>query len=166
MAAQDDYFHDIKFYFLVIRELHEMGYEHIRVCPCLSPNGMDWRCATTVKKYTLKTCGAVYRGPEHTVADTHSGQFKWEGWQGKTPYEVALQFVEHYPHIAKWGKNPAPEYKEWFKKACDLAQRGYIFYAFGEWESCFHNNHRMLLSSEPQTGEYLEFPPAGEVENG
>lgn len=166
MAARDDYMGGIKFYFLVIRELHEMGYEQIRVCPCVSPNGMAWRCATTVKKYTLKTCGAVYRGPVHTAADTSGGLFKWKGLQGKTPYEVALQFIEHYPDIAKWGKNSDPEYKEWFKKACDLAQCGYIFFAFSEWSSFFHNNHRMQLSPEPQTGEYLEFPPAGEVEDG
>ena len=39
---------------------------------------MAWRCATTVKKYTLKACGAIYRGPEHTAANTHSGHFNWE----------------------------------------------------------------------------------------
>lgn len=57
-----EYMERIRRYFLVIRELHEMGYELIRVCPCVSPNGMNWRCATTVKKYTLKNCGAIYRG--------------------------------------------------------------------------------------------------------
>ena len=56
------------------------------------------------------------------------------------------------------------EYKEWFKQACDLAQRGYIFYAFTDGMSCFGNNHKMLLSKEPETGEYLPFPPAGEIE--
>lgn len=158
-----DYVEGIKRYFLVIRELHEMGYELIRVCPCLSPNGMAWRCATTVKKYTLKNCGAIYHGPAHTAADTHSGQFKWGDCEGLTPHEIALQFIEHYPHIAQWGKGKDSEYKEWFKKANDLAQRGYIFYAFGEYASCFHNNHRMLLTEDPPTGEHLPFPPDGEI---
>jgi hypothetical protein len=50
-AAQNwyDYIMDyqaiLQRYFLVIRELHEMGYELIRVCPCVSPNGMSWRRA-------------------------------------------------------------------------------------------------------------------------
>ena len=56
------------------------------------------------------------------------------------------------------------EYKEWFKQANDLAQRGYTFFAFGDWCSCFDHKHRMLLEPEPPTGEYLPFPPAGEVE--
>ncbi|MBR2196046.1 MAG: hypothetical protein IJ911_10575 [Salinivirgaceae bacterium] len=159
-----DYIEGIKRYFLVIRELHEMGYELIRACPCLSPSGLLWRCATTVKKYTLKNCGAIYHGPAHTAADTHSGQFKWGDCEGLTPYEIANQFIEHYPHIAEWGKGNDAEYKEWFKKASDLAQRGYIFYAFGDGISCFNNNHRMLLNINPPTGEYLPFPPAGELE--
>ena len=165
MASDNEYMDRIKRYFLVIRELHEMGYELIRVCPSLSASGCYWRCATTVKKYTLKTCGAVYRGPEHTAADTHSGRFKWGDCDDLMPHEIALQFIEHYPHLAKWGKGKDPEYKEWFKKACDLAQRGYVFYAFSYGSSCFHNNHRMLLGIDPPTGEYLEFPPAGEVES-
>ncbi len=164
--SQDEYMARIKRYFLVIRELHEMGYELIRVCPCLSPNGANWRCATTVKKYTLKNCGAIYRSNEpHTAANTSAGEFSWGNCDGLTPYEIALQFIEHYPHIAKWGKGKDPEYKEWFKKASDLAQRGYIFFAFGDGVSCFYNHdHKMLLSSKPETGEYLPFPPAGEVE--
>lgn len=165
MTEKDTYSDIIKRYFLVIRELHEMGYELIRVCPCLSPNGTAWRCATTVKKYTLKNCGAIYRSTEpHTAANTHSGQFSWGDCIGLSPHEIALQFIEHYPHIAKWGKGKDKEYKEWFKQACDLAQRGYIFYAFADGMSCFGNNHKMLLSKEPETGEYLPFPPAGEIE--
>lgn len=39
MAEHNDYMEGIKQYFLVIRELHEMGYELIRVCPSVSPNG-------------------------------------------------------------------------------------------------------------------------------
>ena len=77
-----DYMERIRRYFLVIRELHEMGYELIRVCPCVSPNGMNWRCATTVKKYTLKNCGAIYRGPEHTAANTSGGEFSWGDCEG------------------------------------------------------------------------------------
>lgn len=141
-----------------------MGYELIRVCPCVSLNGMNWRCATTVKKYTLKNCGAIYRGPEHTAANTSGGNFSWGDCDNLTPHEIALQFIEHYPHIAKWGKGKDPEYVEWFKKANDLAQCGYTFFAFGDGCSCFGNNHRMLLAPEPPIGEYLPFPPAGEVE--
>ena len=116
MKEKGTYTDIIKRYFLVIRELHEMGYQLIRVCPCLSPNGTAWRCATTVKKYTLKNCGAIYRSTEpHTAADTHSGRFSWGDCIGLSPHEIALQFIEHYPHIAKWGKGKDKEYKEWFK---------------------------------------------------
>lgn len=160
-----DYMERIRRYFLVIRELHEMGYELIRVCPSVSPNGANWRCATTVKKYTLKNCGAIYRSTQpHTAANTSGGNFSWGDCEGLTPYEIAEQFLEHYPHLAKLGKGCDPEYKQWFKQACDLAQRGYTFFAFGDGCSCFDHKHRMLLEPEPPTGEYLPFPPAGEVE--
>ncbi len=152
---------DIKRYFLVIRELHELGYELIRVCPCLSPNGLSWRCATTVKRYTLKRCGAIYHGPEHTAANTSNGIFRWDIGNHNTTYEIALQFIKHYPHLAKWGKGSDPEYVRWFKKANDLAQRGYIFYAFAEYSSCYEKG-QMLLLNEPPVGEYLPFPPAGD----
>ena len=117
------------------------------------------------KNIRLKIVVPYIRSTEpHTAANTHSGQFSWGDCIGLSPHEIALQFIEHYPHIAKWGKGKDKEYKEWFKQACDLAQRGYIFYAFTDGKSCFGNNHKMLLSKEPETGEYLPFPPAGEIE--
>lgn len=153
----------IQRYFLVIRELHRMGYELIRVCPCFSPNGISWRCATTVKKFTLKNCGAIYHGPEHTAARTCDGKFAFGECERMTPREIAERFLDHYKHLAKWGNGSDPEYVAWFQKACDLAQRGYVFYAFDDYGSCFKNKHRMLLSGNPPSDVYLPFPPAGEM---
>jgi len=162
MTERDIYFWHISRYFLVIEELHRMGYELIRVCPCVSPNGLSWRCATTVKKFTLKNCGAIYRGPEHTAAQTCDGKFKFGDCEGMTTHEIAELFLEKYPHLAQWGKGKDPEYVSWFKKATDLALRGYVFYAFSDGESCFKNAHQMLLSGNSDFT--LPFPPPGEIE--
>lgn len=154
----------IKRYFLVIAELHKMGYELIRVCPCLSPNGMAWRCATTVKKYTLKKCGAIYHGPAHTAANNHNGSFRFGECENMNPHEIAVKFLEYYPHLAKWGKGNDSDYVVWFLKAVELAQQGYFFYAFSDMSSCFNNKHKMLLLNNPPENIFLPFPPAGEIE--
>lgn len=154
----------IKRYFLVIAELHKMGYELIRVCPCLSPNGMAWRCATTVKKYTLKKCGAIYHGPEHTAANNLNGGFRFGECENMNPYEIAVKFLDYYPHLAKWGIGNDSDYVVWFLKAAELAQQGYFFYAFSDMSSCFNNKHKMLLLNNPPENIFLPFPPAGEIE--
>ena len=154
----------IKRYFLVIAELHKMGYELIRVCPCLSPNGMAWRCATTVKKYTLKKCGAIYHGPAHTAANNQTGSFRFGECENMNPHEIAVKFLEYYPHLAKWGKGNDSDYVIWFLKAAELAQLGYFFYAFSDMSSCFNNKHKMLLLNNPPENIFLPFPPAGEIE--
>lgn len=154
----------IKRYFLVIAELHKMGYELIRVCPCLSPNGMAWRCATTVKKYTLKNCGAIYHGPAHTAANNHNGSFRFGECLKMNPHEIAVKFIEYYPHLAKWGKGNDSDYVAWFLKAVELAQQDYFFYAFSDMRSCFNNKHKMLLLNNPPENIFLPFPPAGEIE--
>ena len=105
---------------------------------------------------------------EATQFDSCNPQFRDRVWglfgEQDTLAHFEPLFLEHYPHLAKWGKGSDPEYKEWFKQANDLAQRGYTFFAFGDGCSCFDHKHRMLLAPEPSTGECLPFPPAGEVE--
>jgi len=50
-----------------------------------------------------------------------------------TPHEIALQFIEHYPHLAEWGKGIDPEYQAYVKKTPILIPLLPISVAKYEW---------------------------------
>lgn len=160
----------IKF-FKVICELHRRGYELIRICPSISPNGCSWRCVTTVKKLTSEKCGAVYCGEywDELAINTSNGRFfeideqhqlmgEWDSTKMSIP-EMADKFIHCYPRLAKAGFGSDPNYVKWFSKAAKQASFGHIIYAFADMEDCFSKGHLFCTSKESG----FPFPPAGEA---
>lgn len=161
----------IKF-FKTIEELHKRGYELIRICPSISPNGCSWRCITTIKKLTATKCGAVFAGEGWTdlAINTSNGKFWSSNREGKheewtmedLPVKVlADRFIEEFPTLAKAGKGTDTEYTRWFHEARKECERGHILYAFAEMESCYDKGYLFLSSNEKET---FPFPPPGETE--
>ena len=161
----------IKF-FKTIEELHHRGYEHIRICPSISPNGCSWRCITTVKKLTATKCGAVFAGEgwSELAINTSNGMFgtigrdgKYEEWPtGKmTANEQADKFIECFPVLTKAGQGEDLEYAKWFQEARKECERGHIIYAFAEMQSCYGAGHLFTSFNE---NDSFPFPPPREAE--
>ena len=161
----------IKF-FKTIEELHKRGYEQIRICPSISPNGCSWRCITTIKKLTASKCGAVFAGEGWTdlAINTSNGIFRSVNREGKHEEwpmedipicELADRFIDSFPTLAKAGKGYDPEYAKWFHQARKECERGHILYAFAEMESCYGEGHLFMSSYEKSA---FPFPPPGETE--
>lgn len=161
----------IKF-FKTIEELHHRGYELIRICPSISPNGCSWRCITTVKRLTATKCGAVYAGHgwSDLVINTSNGRFgsvdqegNYEQWpvEDMTVTELADKFIECYPALAKAGMGQDPDYAKWPHNARKECERGHIVYAFADMVDCYNAGHLFLSSTDKGL---FPFPPPGETE--
>lgn len=147
------------FEFRVIAELHNRGYELLRLCPSLSPSGCSWRCIATTKDNTYEQCGAMCASQSwsETTVNVSNGQlFKDEDYMLNIQ-TAADRFCKEYPKLVKASKGSDPEYKKWFRHALHLVQQGQIFYCFGDMENCITEGY-LCGTREP-----LEFPPAGVV---
>ena len=147
------------FEFRVIAELHNRGYELLRLCPSLSPSGCSWRCIATTRDNTYEQCGAICANLNWgaTVVNVSNGMLFKDADDGLDIPIAADRFCKEYPELVEASKGSDPEYKRWFRRALHLAQQGQIFYCFEDMCSCFHRG-RMLGTAEP-----LPFPPAGTV---
>lgn len=161
----------IKF-FKTIEELHHRGYELIRICPSISPNGCSWRCSTAVKKLTVTKCGAVFSGSRwiDLAINTSNGGFgtidhdgKDEQWpvEDMTVSELADKFIEYFQKLAKAGMGQNPDYAKWLHNTREECERGHIVYAFADMVDYYNAGYLFLSSTDK--GQF-PFPLPGETE--
>ena len=65
----------------MVHELHKAGYQRIRICPSLAPNGIHWRCTISYAA-NVGEDGRTFRGgPDGQVARYTSGDgARYFGW--------------------------------------------------------------------------------------
>ena len=140
----------------VIAELHNRGYELLRICPSVH---LSWRCIATTKDNTYEQCGAICAdqswGP--TTVNISFGELFKDEDPTLDIQKAADRFCKEYPKLVKAAKGSDPAYKKWFRHVLHLAQQGQLFYAFEDMGCCVESG-RMLGTTEP-----LPFPPAGTV---
>jgi hypothetical protein len=127
--------------FLMLAELHKLGYEGLRATPYLSASGCNWRCCIVPACMTRRTHGArlaenvVYESlPRYSSADGDC-YFGWANLKPKTPLILARRFIVEFPKFAKQGKYPDPAYARWFADMLELTAPVGVIYAFGDFES-------------------------------
>jgi ADP-ribosyl-[dinitrogen reductase] hydrolase len=102
----------------MVRELHAMGYEQLRIAPNVAPSGLFWRLSICAASNTLPEHGAAMRD-FHEGAHYSSGgmdrYFDWDDAADDSPSELALKFVERFPELAKAGKGDDPAYVRWYE---------------------------------------------------
>ena len=156
-------FNSYRRFIRTIEELHRMGYEKIRICPCTSPNGMAWRCTITTKENTSKKCGAMLAGKydeDETVRS--NGNFKWNMME-MGPYDNALKFVKVYPQIAAKGRGEDNEYASWFKKVVRECYHYNLPTTYEDYYNCLEDRKIRLLGPN-SSKRTLPFPPPGDGE--
>jgi hypothetical protein len=124
--------------FLMVAELHKLGYEGLRVTPFHSPSGCYWRCSIVPARMTHRDHGArladdvVYESlPKYSSAE-EDNYFGWRNMKPKTPLILAPRFIVVFPKFAEQGHHPDPAYVRWFSTMLELTAPIGVVSAFGD----------------------------------
>ena len=110
----------------MVHELHKAGYQRIRICPSMAPNGIHWRCTISYAG-NVAADGCGFGGdPEGQVARYTSGDgARYFGWpEGLTARQMAQRFLETFPAIAKKGAGLDWPYAGWLTDVLGYAEHG------------------------------------------
>ncbi|MCL2597545.1 MAG: hypothetical protein FWD66_07810 [Paludibacter sp.] len=148
---------------LMVRELHCLGFEKLRIIPHIAPSGLYWRCEFVPKKYILKNIGtkksqkaAKYVFPFYT-SGMEFNYFEWEDGKNLSSFEMAERFADKFPELMEDCRGEDKKYAKWFLKVlATLTESDLPF---------FSNDSFDAYSYVPTTkGNLLEMPPKGEAE--
>jgi hypothetical protein len=126
----------------MVRELHEMGYERVRIMPGLSPSGCHWRATVAPASRFYRENGArchlwgaddrVDKSlPRYTTAQG-SRYFGWTDAADDSPQQLAKKFLERFPAIASVGRGDDPEYVRWYADMLDATHPDGLIYAVAD----------------------------------
>lgn len=125
--------------FLMVAQLHKLGYEGLRVCPFMSPSGCYWRCAIVPASLTDPDHGARLAKdvdysslPRYSSADDDC-YFGWSDLKPKTPLKMARWFTWEFPTLAEQGHHPDPGYVQWFTGMLEQTAPVGVVTAFGDY---------------------------------
>lgn len=143
----------------MIAELHKRGYELLRLCPSVSPNGCAWRALLTPKSNTWIYCGALlgsFEPGEGLLLKTNGFMPWFDERPSFSAEEDADMFVCEYPILASATKGEDKAYVQWFLRALDECEHGYIIFTKDDYDCCVRDGY-IYGAREP-----FCFPPAGE----
>ena len=110
-----------------VHELHQRGYEQLRIQPATSPSGMHWRCAFYPRKNFVSATEideSLHSGRPMLYSSAEQGRFfEWDDADEKSPAELADRFIECFPNLVRDSFGPDPAYVAWFEKAVQMAQQ-------------------------------------------
>jgi len=121
----------------MVAELHQSGFERIRVGPGLSPSGIHWRCSITHSSNVRRNGWEPIDEISETVTYSSSdgdGYFGWPGASGKSAGQLAEMFNARFPVITAQGKGSNRAYVLWFSQVLEKAQRGDLPVLFADYD--------------------------------
>jgi DNA-binding transcriptional ArsR family regulator len=149
---------------MMVRELHRLGYERLRVAPGLSPSGLYWRCSVVPVSRVRRDHGAM--AVDGLAARYESGQgarfFDWEDAERDAPVALADKFLERFPDVAVQGKGGDPEYARWYARMLRATDPDGLIYAYADWE--LPGDHLPALGCTADVK--IPLPPPGEASSG
>jgi hypothetical protein len=135
---------------MIVHELHQRGYEQLRLFPGMSPNGCSWRWAV-YPKVLMK---------DNNLFERHSDCMPFDCPYGSTgvalPEEgevmkTANDFMREYESYVNLAKGNDKEYVEWYKAIVEHAKNEDFPIAFEEF---FDAKQWKFMK-----GEALQYPP-------
>ncbi len=105
----------------MLAQLHELGYERLRLASGISPTGLNWRYSVApadqfeANGYLLRD--GRYPGAAFGTTRGDDAPFGWDGAEELGGTGLADMFLERFPDVAAAGKGPDPNYKQWFASA-------------------------------------------------
>ena len=135
---------------MIVHQLHQQGYEQIRLFPGMSPSGCSWRWAV-YPKVLMKDSNKFEKLSDCLPFNCPYGStgtpFPEEGQEIKT----AKDFLREYEDYVDLGRGEDKEYVEWYRSIVEHAEKREFPIAFEEF---FDADHWRFSN-----GEALPYPP-------
>lgn len=110
----------------MVEELHERGYENLRVFPSLSPSGTHWRCSFIEKTERHKVISSnwIYDHEE----ENSSEELKY------STQELADLFIQENQDFMEHCKGADAEYKMWYTEMLKQLNKDELPYAAADFD--------------------------------
>lgn len=134
--------------FLMVRELHRLGFERLRVAPGMSASGSSWRCSivpascvsqahgSKIDHSSLEELEKVAK-KEFWAYTYGSGQqqepFGWKDAYFDSPSHLACKFIERQPEVVFSGWGSDITYAAWYQKMLDQTQPNGVFVSYADY---------------------------------
>lgn len=147
----------------MVRNLHAMGYERLRICPGMSASGTSWRCTVTPVTNVKREHGASIADWQQSEATYTSGSrdqpFGWADAPGKTVGQLARMFLERFPAIADAGWGPDRAYAVWYREMLEQTKPDRLPYVYADWPT--PEGGLPTIGSGATREVIVPLPPAG-----
>jgi hypothetical protein len=147
---------------LMVRELHLMGYERLRIAPSVRVAERCWWCSITHTCNIQRNHGAKVIDRDRDVAVYNSLQenqfFDWIDALFDSPRELAEKFVVRFPDLAKKGAGKDTAYARWYAEMIGRSDPLGVPYAEAYWD---FPKDCLPFFNLPE-GMKFDLPPGGE----
>lgn len=142
----------------MVSELHDMGYQQLRIAPGVAPSGLFWRLSICAASNTLPDHGAEMRDfneGAHYSSGAGDEYFEWRDAANDSPRELAEKFVERSSDLAAAGKGDDPDYVRWYKEMLENTEPDGLPCAYADWPvprdrlSLFHGSMDIEIPLPP-----------------
>ena len=125
-------------FLLVVRSLHDAGYQRMRISAGMSPSGLHWRCYIGTADNVETDGWSIVDSYSDVVGtsfgnDTGNRLFEWEDVGGKSAGQSARMFVERFPEMARRGLGHDEAYADWFAGMMATANTGRLPVFFADY---------------------------------
>ena len=122
--------------FEMVRTLHDLGFQRLRVCAGPSIVTGEWSIAVTPSSNVMAAHGARIAGPDnaatHSIADD-GALFGWRRIDDRSPEALAQRFLVAWPDVCADGKGRDWPYVGWYADFLRFARRGQLPASFENW---------------------------------
>jgi len=148
-----------------IHELHNRGYERLRLAPGMSPSGCNWRCTLAPKSNIKASHGAMladFDGPViHGSINGEGGGYNGiEFSEFDSPSLLADAISLAFPELIELSRGEDTEYVQWYSQMLQYAQRGLMPIAYADWYEKPDPRFMPFWNGESD----LPMPPPGEAQ--
>lgn len=139
---------------LILHELHQRGYQQLRLFCGWAPSGLYWRWNIYPKCLMLKDANWEKHDDCPPFDCPHCSAIRPQGkWNYK---EAADELMRNASELLELGKLPDEEYVRWYAQLVEHAKRGEFPVAFGEY---FPSSDSWLFEPSQENLLYPPFTP-------
>ena len=147
----------------MLRELHLLGYERLRLVPSLSPSGTSWRFAILPVTKVSRVNGALESSFDFpsTFRDSFKGIEESAGIgdsREDSPARMAQLFLGRFPEIAAEGKGEDENYAAWYKEMLIATEPEDLICAKADY---YHSDTAGYIATLGGDEKKIEMPPPG-----
>lgn len=140
---------------LMVRELHRLGYERLRICPGMSASGTAWRVDIVEAGQSHPDNGAARYSTRQGVSF-----FGWDDAATDSPTQLAGKFLQRFPALAEAGRGTDASYVSWYDHMIEVTAPTGLPYAY--WDRIEDSGSPMLHLKTTAGGPVVAPPHAGD----